>query len=163
MKIIWQIGERDVKKVKTFFDCHKDNHFVKHRINRNIKGSPPKVTNDLFWEGMIACLLTTQQRSGPDSAVTKFICTDPFPLNFPVCSSKANLEKFVSNTIMKFGGIWRANKITKAILDNLDWLENGGWKEIFKITDSLENNETIEIDPYFTALCDIRRRQDISV
>lgn len=146
MEIHWQITETDVGKVGRFIDRQKDSPFVKNQISRNVKKSAPKVTKDILWEKMISCLLTTQQKSGPDSAVTKFICTDPFPLNFPVCSSKANLEKFVSNTIMKFGGIWRANKITKALLDNLDWLEDGGWKEIFKITESLENNETIEIE-----------------
>jgi len=146
MKITWQIGERDVKKVKIFFDRHKDNPFVKHRINRNIKGSAPKATKNIFWEAMISCLLTTQQRSGPDSAVTRFICTNPFPLNFPLCSSQSNLEEFVSDIITKFGGIRRANKIAEAVSGNLDWLENGGWHRIFRMADSLEDNETIELE-----------------
>jgi len=146
MKIFWQIEERDVKNVKTFFDSHKDNPFVKNRINRNINRSVPKVTKDLFWEAMISCLLTTQQRSGPDSAVTRFICKNPFPLNLPLCSSQSNLSKFVSDTITKFGGIRRANKIAEAVSDNLKWLENNGWQRIFRVADSLENNETVKIE-----------------
>ena len=120
MKITWLIEEEDIKKVKTFFDRHKDNPFVKHRINRNIKGSAPKVTKEIFWEAMISCLLTTQQRSGPESAVTRFICTNPFPLDFPRCSSQSDLILFVSNTITDFGGIRRANKIADEVSENLE-------------------------------------------
>lgn len=146
MEIHWQITEADTGKVRAFFDQHKGNPFVRNRISRNVDKSAPKVTKDLFWEAMISCLLTTQQRSGPDSVVTRFICTNPFPLNFPLCSSQSNIEEFVSDIITKFGGIRRANKIAEAVLDNFDWLENGGWQRIFRIADSLENNETIEIE-----------------
>ena len=102
------------------------------------------MTKDIFWKAMISCLLTTQQRSGPNSAVTRFICTNPFPLNLLLCFSQSNLEEFVSDIITKFGGIRRANKIAEAVSDNLKWLENGGWQRIFRMTDSLESNETIE-------------------
>jgi hypothetical protein len=40
-----------------------------------------------FWKQMVACLLTTQQRSGPTSAVTRFIRTAPFPLAYRTCPS----------------------------------------------------------------------------
>ena len=146
MEVLWQIAEADTGKVRAFFDRHKDSPFVKNRISRNVEKSAPEVTKDLFWQAMISCLLTTQQRSGPDSAVTRFICTNPFPLNFPLCSSKSNLEEFVCDIITKFGGIRRANKIAEAVSDNLEGLESGEWKRIFWMTDSLENNETIEIE-----------------
>jgi thermostable 8-oxoguanine DNA glycosylase len=146
VEIHWQISEADIGKVRAFFDCHKDSSFVKNRISRNVEKSAPKVTKNLFWEAMISCLLTTQQRSGPESAVTRFICTNPFSLNFPICSSRLNLEEFVRNTIMNFGGIRRANKIAEAVSYNFEWLENSGWQRIFRIVDSLENNETIEVE-----------------
>ncbi len=146
MEIHWQISEADVGKVRVFLDRHKDSPFVKNRISRNIEKSAPKVTKDLFWEAMISCLLTTQQRSGPDSAVTRFICTNPFPLNYPACSSQTNLSHFVSKTISDFGGLRMANKIAEAVLNNLGWLESGGWQRIFRIVDSLEDNEKIEIE-----------------
>ena len=146
MKIIWQIRERDVRKIKDFFNHHKDNPFVKNRISRNVEKSAPKVTKEIFWEAMISCLLTTQQRSGPDSAVTRFICTNPFPLNYSACSSQTDLSNFVSKTISDFGGLRRANKIADAVSDNLEWLENSGWHRIFRMADSLEDNEKIEIE-----------------
>jgi thermostable 8-oxoguanine DNA glycosylase len=146
MEIQWQITETDVDKVRMFYNRHKDNPFVKNRINRNVKKSAPKVTKHHFWEAMISCLLTTQQRSGPDSAVTRFICTNPFPLNFTLCSTQTNLKEFVSNTITKFGGLRRANKIAEAVSDNLEWLENGGWQSMFSMVDSLENNEIVGLE-----------------
>ena len=146
MEIHWQISEADIGKVRAFFDRHKDSPFVKNRISRNVKKSAPKVTKDLFWEAMISCLLTTQQRSGPDSAVTRFICTNPFPLNYLACSSQTGLSSFISKTISDFCGIRRANKIAEAASDNLGWLESGGWQRMFRIVDSLEDNEKIVIE-----------------
>jgi len=146
LEIRWQITETDVEKVRRFYDRCRDNHFVKNRIKRNVKKSVPKVTKDHFWEAMISCLLTTQQRSGPDSAVTRFICKNPFPLNLTLSSNQTNLNEFVSNSIKKFGGIRYGNKIAKAISNNFNWLENGGWERIFHMVDSLENNESMEVE-----------------
>ena len=146
MEIHWQIAETDVGKVRRFFDRHKDSPFVKNRISRNVEKSAPKVTKEIFWEAMISCLLTTQQRSGPDSAVTRFICTNPFPLNYSACSSQTDLSNFVSKTISDFGGLRRANTIADAVSDNFEWLENSGWHRIFRMADSLEDNEKIEIE-----------------
>ncbi len=146
MKIQWQIVEDDVNKVREFYDRHKDNPFVKNRISRNVKKSIPEVTKESFWEAMISCLLTTQQRSGPDSPVTNFICSKPFPLNFKLCRSDSNLVKSVTNIIKNFGGIRRSNKIADEISANFSWLENGGWQQVFSIVKRLENNNEIEVE-----------------
>lgn len=146
MKILWRIEEDDVAKVKDFFARHKDSPFVRNRIIRNVDRSAPKVTRDLFWEAMISCLLTTQQRSGPQSAVTRFISTDPFPLTYKVSSSQSDLSQFVSKTITHFGGIRRGNKIADEVSENLKWLETGGWQRVMTIADSLENSEGIQVE-----------------
>lgn len=82
MKLSLQIERKDIKKVRTFLVAHQDDAFVKHRVAKNLGRNKPQITKRAFWERMVACLLTTQQRSGPKSAVTRFINTRPFPLRY---------------------------------------------------------------------------------
>jgi N-glycosylase/DNA lyase len=89
MKLIWQVEADDIARVKEFFDLHRDNAFVRMRITTNLADDKPPVTKALFWDVMIACLLTTQQRSGPGSAVTRFISCKPHSeLKLPRCPTK---------------------------------------------------------------------------
>ena len=74
MKLLWHIEDADIQKVKLFYEAQKNNAFVLNRIERNVKKVIPRFTNELFWEAMISCMITTQQRSGPNSSVTEFIC-----------------------------------------------------------------------------------------
>jgi hypothetical protein len=76
---------------------------------------------------LIGCLLTTQQRSGPGSAVKRLLDTDPFPLIYDECSGRDDLEKFARETLTLFGGIRRAPTIARQISENLEKLETGFW------------------------------------
>jgi thermostable 8-oxoguanine DNA glycosylase len=143
MKLIWQIDDDDIKKVKSFFEANKNNVFVLYRIKRNIKNIVPQFSRDNFWEAMISCLLTTQQRSGPNSAITKFTCIKPFPLNYSVCKASADSEAFAESILTNFGGIRRAKTIGEEIKTNLSWLENGGWDTINKMVKHLRDNQTV--------------------
>src|SRR4051794_31153554 len=65
MKHTWTIEPTDIKKVKAFLDLHRDDLFVRQRIEWNLCDEKPAVEKEDFWQQMVACLLTTQQRSGP--------------------------------------------------------------------------------------------------
>lgn len=127
MKIMWQIDPEDIDKVKVFFDRHKDNAFVRMRIATNLKDDKLPVTKEGFWEVMISCLLTTQQRSGPDSSVTRFISTSPFLLRHEVCLGNSDLDSFVTKVLSEFGGLRRSTTIGREAKANLIYLESGGW------------------------------------
>lgn len=146
MKLIWQIEESDISKVKSFFEANKNNTFVLNRIERNVKRSSPQFSKDIFWEAMISCLLTTQQRSGPNSTITKFTCTKPFPLNYSVCKNSDDLKIFAESTLTNFGGIRRAKIIGQEIQSNFNWLENGGWNIINEIVKNLTDNQTMDTE-----------------
>jgi len=146
MKLIWQIEDSDISKVKSFFEANKNSAFVSNRIERNIKKAIPQFSKDIFWEAMISCLLTTQQRSGPNSAITKFTCTKPFPLNYSAYIASDDPKAFAESILTNFGGIRRAKTISEEIQTNLNWLENGGWNTINKIVKKLSENQTIEAE-----------------
>ncbi len=125
MKLIWQIENRDIIKVKKFFEINKKSNFVVGRIKRNIEKNFPKVTKEEFWEATITCLLTTQQRSGPKSIVTKFVTRKPFPLSYALCKNNVDLEKLTEDVLIKFGGIRRTKTIAKEI--QVNYMVRGWW------------------------------------
>jgi hypothetical protein len=143
MKLLWQIEDSDIQKVKSFYEAQKNNVFVLNRIERNVKKLLPQFSNGLFWEAMISCLVTTQQRSGPDSSVTRFICTKPFPLNYSKCKAAVHLQNTVEKTITSFGGLRRGKSIGEEVAYNFQWLENGGWKTVNDIVEDMAKHQTV--------------------
>ena len=141
MILNWVIEVSDSQKVKAFYSQHKDNRFVRNRINKNLKKNISDFSREIFWDTMITCLLTTQQRSGPNSAVHKFCCKNPFPLKYDECTSNKCLRDFATNILTEFGGIRRANTIGEEIETNIKWLENDGWQNVSKMYAELKDNE----------------------
>jgi hypothetical protein len=127
VKIEWAIDEDEARRVSAFVESQSTRSFVQYRASKNITGPPPSFSRPLFWHGMLACLLTTQQRSGPHSAVTRLVSAEPFPLALAVCQGQEDVEGFVAQTITGFGGLRRANRIGNAAAANLAWLSGGGW------------------------------------
>jgi len=137
MEFKWIIDKEDVQRLNDFVNKHKENNFVKNRIRRNLSNSIPQFSKSEFWKWMVACLLTTQQRSGPNSQISKLLITNPFPLNYDFCKKSDNLQADVYNILTKFGGIRRTNKISDEIKLNFNWLENNGWDKVIKASERL--------------------------
>jgi len=142
MKIIWQIDPEDIAKVKAFFDEHKDNHFVKTRITTNLGFDKSPISEDVFWDRMVGCLLTTQQRSGPESSVTKFLLTRPPPLDHNTCNEQDNLAEFARKVLSDFGGLRRSTTIGKELATNLSFLNDEGWESTFQHLDEVRLNSS---------------------
>jgi hypothetical protein len=73
MRIEWIIDDYDIARVKAFYQKHRGSPFVKLRIERNLRSDRPSVSKSEVWECLVGCLLTTQQRSGPLTPVSRFI------------------------------------------------------------------------------------------
>ena len=99
------------------------------------------MTKERFWEVMIACLLNTQQRSGPRSPVTRFISSSPFLLRHEVCRGQIDLGVFVTKVLSEFGGLRRSTAIGREARANSTHLQNGGWEA------SLEHLERVRLSP----------------
>lgn len=137
MEFQWIITTEDTKLLNNFVNKHKENNFVKNRIKRNLSDNPPIFSKEEFWKWVVACLLTTQQRSGPNSKISKFLITNPFPLNYNLCKESNNIQNDSYEILTKFGGIRRTNRISEEIKSNLDLLENGGWNKVIEISNKL--------------------------
>lgn len=130
MKLLWQIDAADVERARGFVALHRGNAFVQHRIKKNLAPTKPAVTKAQVWQEMVACLLTTQQRSGPQSHVTRFIKTEPSPLSYDICREKDDLNTFALETLIQFGGIRRTRIIAREVAENYAALEKGLWEPI---------------------------------
>ena len=137
MKIEWQIESKDLEKVQEFVKLHHNNPFVQDRIKKNLEDTKTSPTQREFWHVMVSCLLTTQQRSGPKSAIAKLINTKPFPLRYEVILLLKDPETFIINTLSDFGGIRRTNRIADEVTTNLESLEKGLWDQLFDEIDML--------------------------
>lgn len=142
MEINWVINKTDLENLRSFYDTFKNNPFVLNRIERNIERRLSKVLRSTFWEAMISCLITSQQRSGPDSAVTRFITSKPFPLRYPECKKSDNLRESVEEVITSFRGLRRWKRIGEEVEYNFRWLENNGWTTIEKMFEEVDRNQT---------------------
>ena len=81
MRFHWDVDASDVKCVQALVASQSINPFVQERMQKNLWKEPPTISKKRFWEVLVACLLTSQQRSGPQSRVNRFINQRPFPLS----------------------------------------------------------------------------------
>ena len=137
MKLIWEINDSDVDFVKSFVLSRMSNPFVRLRKRRNLEEPRPKVSKSTFWMAMVGCLLTTQQKSGPDTPVKNFLDTTPFPLNYETCSQRQDIEKFARDTLSSIRGIRRSPTIAHQIRINLESLESRLWTEVLELAQQL--------------------------
>src|SRR4051812_9434555 len=126
MRLVWEISEGDVERVKAFLRRQADDALVRNRVEKNVLGARAVPTPERFWQETVACLLTTQQRSGPTSSVSRLISTEPFPLDYSTCCSSPDLTALVLATLGAAGGIRRSNKIASEMAHNLAWLRAAG-------------------------------------
>ena len=154
MEIIWQIDPEDVAKVQVFFNEHRDSAFVTMRMENNLSEDKPPVSKEAFWERMIGCLLTSQQRSGPDSPVSHFIRSDPFPLNYKICNEQPYLANFARQVLSEFGGLRFSTTIGERLAVNKKYLESGGWEHVNQHLDRVRLQSSPEVERLAAAFID---------
>ena len=128
MKLSWEIGEYDVQQAQTFVSKWEDDPLVQLRKRRNINKQHPMISEDTVWFVFLGCLMTTQQRSGPGSAVKRILDQQPFPLSYAMCSNQEDLETFVKEKLTSLGGIRRTSTIAEQCAANFKLLEEGLWE-----------------------------------
>lgn len=145
MKIEWIIEPEEIDRARTFVTNLRDNAFVQDRIRRNLRPDKPPVSRAEFWEKHVGCLLTTQQRSGPNSAVSRFM-SKPFPLTYVACSQVEEVEVFCLAAFKKFGGLRRSSIISAELATNLAFLIDGGWEPTLEHLDAVRQQSSPEIE-----------------
>jgi hypothetical protein len=120
------MNSTDVRVIKDFVRQKMASPFVQARIRRNVEPQQINPTREVVWFVIIGCLLTTQQKSGPDSAVKRFLDLRPFPLGLNHCEQPL-VESLARRVLSDFGGIRFTTKIPKQVAFNLGVLKDGTW------------------------------------
>jgi hypothetical protein len=146
VRVMWEVTEQDAATVSAFVEDFRDNGLVKYRIKRNIEERPQSIDRADFWRAVVSCLLTTQQRSGPSSAVMRFVNSDPFPLTLVECQACSDVHGKAEQLIKEFGGIRRGPTIAKELAGNLEWLDELYWPQVNTVLDKLLNADSPTIE-----------------
>ena len=73
MKLVWIFDEASIKRIRDYVDLQKSKKFVLRRKRRNCGPTRKVPSKRKFVRHMIGALVTTQQRSGPNSRAAIFI------------------------------------------------------------------------------------------
>ena len=133
MKIDWDITQSDIEKILAFSKLFESEEFVKQRIRDNVESPAPEISREIMWEGIFDCLLSSQQKSGPESHIAHFLHIKPFPLSVNACLNEKSPQNFIRQRLENHGGIRFKNNVAKYAAYNLNWLEDGGWNELEKV------------------------------
>ena len=125
MKLQWKIEPKDVESVREIVEEYKYEPIVVDRIERNLRPTKPPVKKTEFWKLSVYCLITSQQPSGKDSRVERFVQRTPFPLKLDVCRQTENLRQLAERTISS-AGLRFNERISGFVVGNLDYLEEEG-------------------------------------
>ena len=142
MDIIWDINDNDISRVNDFVARHQ-NAFVAYRISKNINRQTIRVDKNSILKSLIMCLLTSQQRSGPNSPIGIFLRQQPFPLTEEVISTESNIENFIQTTLKRNRLNRFINKIPNYFATNYDRLIKNNWA-VLKTIESLSEQSTKE-------------------
>lgn len=143
MKLQWKFDSKDVKLVQEIVEAHKDKAIVADRFDRNLRPNKPPVKQKEFWLRSVCCLVTSQQPSGEDSRVARFVKRTPFPLGLDVCRQSKKLRQLAEKTISS-AGLRFNERIAGFVVHNLDYMENGGWKETKEVIEPLRKNHSVQ-------------------
>lgn len=130
MRITWHFAQADVEAVRGEVDRIRRHPIVRDRYARNLKAPKPEVTRERFWRALAMALLTTQQPSGPKSAVSRFLAARPFPLAYSRLSVAEHARALSTRTLIDFGGIRRHGVISSELAKDMALLESGEWSTV---------------------------------
>lgn len=146
MRFRWEYDDADIDRIRAAVAAKAESGLVRARIARNLAAEKPPVERARFWDVLVACLLTSVQRSGPDSPVSNFLNVKPFPLRLEVCESDCDLAPIAQAHLQGFGGIRFGPKIAKQLCLNVVQMKGGAWEECASELERLRTEQTVEAE-----------------
>ncbi len=137
MSLYWEISDDDVATTQIFMKKYMNCDNAQKRVADNIALPPPIIDKEIMWEVMFDCLLSSMQRSGPTSPISKFLNTRPFPLPLSTCQSEQDLCSFVKKTLSEHNCNRFRNQIGISTEQNLQYFSGNNWSEFKDIVSPL--------------------------
>jgi hypothetical protein len=127
VNIIWELQDNDIIRLKVFMQKNT-NPFVARRILRNVNHVNLQLDKNSMLKTFAMCLLTTQQRSGPNSPISIFLRKEPFPLTIENIENVSDTEKFVRDVMQQNGLNRYKNRIPNYFSSNFQQLQTTNWQ-----------------------------------
>jgi len=141
MEFQWIIRASHKKAYQDFIDQYKDHDFVRSRVARNIKHVDVTISKGIFWEALLGCFLTTQQRSGKGSRVELFLKSGDALLDVDHCLKLSNLKNVAETSLAK-NGLRRTERIAAEIDHAATQLKTVGWHHIRSQLETIASHTT---------------------
>lgn len=132
MNISWDITEIDINQVKKVLK-NNDNSFLQKRRERNIEKQNIVIDQNTIVKTLLMCLLTSQQRSGPNTPIGQFLRLSPFPITIESINQENDIQTFI-RSILKENGLNRyINNISHYFAENMIKIQNNNWSILEKL------------------------------
>ncbi len=141
MHFFIKIKQTDIQLVKDICRQQSEHPLYGDRLSVNIAHSKLKLKKESLWKAVITCLLTTQQRSGENSAVARFLKTNYKNIELSVIQQKKNRKSYMKRQLKS---VWRAKVICEYADEILLYLEQTDWKLLKDINRHLSSLRTRE-------------------
>jgi thermostable 8-oxoguanine DNA glycosylase len=145
MKITWEIERSDISKVKKLL-VNSDNEFVRERYEKNINRRKIRIDKDSILHAMILCLLTSQQKSGPDTKVSEFLSIKPFPVTASIISGRKSIHKFFYQILEEHNLTRFINNVSDYFSYNYIKLQKDDWDIIPLFKKELNGKHPMEAE-----------------
>jgi hypothetical protein len=132
MQIQWNFANDSIDKWQSFIDKNIDSEFVQDRYRRNIDRIITIPSTNEIWFAFVGCQVTTQQRSGPNTPVSKFLESSSPVLDYEkIRNNHSNINSTMIE-LSKFR-LRRINIIAENLNSAILHLENDGWENLLSM------------------------------
>lgn len=139
MEIKWVITLDDIAKVGKVL-TENDNAFLKTRRERNIEKKGLLIDRGMVIRTMLICLLTSQQRSGPDTVIGKFFRNHDFAATYVEISTADDIELFIKQLLLDNDLKRYINRISRFFAHNVRIMQENNWNIIEELKEVLRND-----------------------
>lgn len=139
MQASWIIDKGKITLWRSLVEKNRDKDLPKRRRAKNVRRVDVDLGPDEIWRVLVGCQVTTQQRSGPGSAVDRFLKSNSPVLNVSNCRQAVSIQALAEQELRK-AGLRRAPTIAENISTIFSNLETGGWKELRDHLATIEKN-----------------------
>lgn len=141
MKPIWEIDNVVLQRWREFVNSNADNDVVRDRKRRNVQRMGIDLSKLNLWRVFVGCQVTTQQRSGPNTAVGRFMNLDSPALDYQICCQTPSVIRMLERELTS-ARLRRTQTIAGNLAHILGELENGEWKILHEHLSTLNSNTT---------------------
>ena len=142
MDLHWEFTDHDVERLSTFVRAQSAKRLVVERKRRNVDRKDIDTSDAATWCVLVGCLVTTQQPSGDNSNVARFLASESAVLDLKACRANQNLAKTAS-TALSTAGLRRNLIIGEQLAHAVQFFSGKNWQALHDSLKTLVSHTTL--------------------